>query len=279
MQGRDDFPEAFRLQAWESNVSVLHHRAGSGEIALELPRHVVGLSLGRPHRVDFRVDGRQESWTAQPGDVQVIPAHAPHRARWDDAEFVMVFVEPALIASLGQELWNCSSVALPPRLRARDPLMRHIALTLNAELGAADAESLYIEALTRTLGFHLVREYAEQGAPPTSQSELPGYRLRRVTEYIRAHLREDITLADLADVADLSEYHFARLFKAATGTPPYQYVIAERMKEGRRLLRETNWPIAQVALAVGYESQSRFTTLFKRYAGGTTPGRFRDQHP
>ena len=278
MQGKNGFPEAFSMQTGERNVSVVHHRAGAGEISLELPRHVVGLSLGKPHRVDFRVDGRQESWTAQAGDVQIIPAHAPHRARWDDAEFVMVLVEPALVASLGRELWSSSSVTLPPHLQAHDPLMRQLVLTLNAELGAEHPDSLYVDSLTRTLGFHLVREYARRGGPSEPQSELPGYRLRRVTEYIRAHLREDITLADLAEVANLSEYHFARLFKAATGTPPYQYVIAERMKEGRRLLRETNWPIAQVALAVGYESQSRFTTLFKRHAG-TTPGRYQDQHP
>ena len=103
---------------------------------------------------------------------------------------------------------------------------------------------------------------------------LPPFTLRKVTDHVAKHFDRNLTLADLAEVAGMSTYHFAHLFKEATGQAPYQYVIGQRIEEAKRLLRHTDWPIMQVCLAVGYESQGHFTTLFKRVVG-VTPGQYR----
>jgi AraC family transcriptional regulator len=83
------------------------------------------------------------------------------------------------------------------------------------------------------------------------------------------------TLEQMASVARLSPYHFARGFKAATGLPPHQYVIARRIERAQHLLR-TNGELrlAEVALRVGFSDQSHFSFHFKRIAG-VTPRQFR----
>lgn len=82
------------------------------------------------------------------------------------------------------------------------------------------------------------------------------------------------TLEQMAAVARLSPYHFARQFKAATGLPPHQYLIARRLERGKRLLREGKFPLVQVATRAGFSSHVQFTVHFKRLVG-VTPKRFR----
>jgi AraC family transcriptional regulator len=79
----------------------------------------------------------------------------------------------------------------------------------------------------------------------------------------------------MAAVVNLSPYHFARQFKATTGLPPYQYVIARRIERAQHLLqRDGELGLAEVALRVGFSDQSKFSFHFKRMVG-ITPGQFR----
>jgi AraC family transcriptional regulator len=79
----------------------------------------------------------------------------------------------------------------------------------------------------------------------------------------------------MAAVVHLSPYHFARRFKAATGLPPHQYVIARRIEQAQHLLqRDGELGLAEVALRVGFSDQSKFSFHFKRMVG-ITPGQFR----
>ena len=82
------------------------------------------------------------------------------------------------------------------------------------------------------------------------------------------------TLADLAKIADLSVFHFARVFKRATGSSPYHYVRERRLDLSRQLLADGQLPICELALACGFSNQSHFTSAFSR-AMGMSPGRYR----
>ena len=78
----------------------------------------------------------------------------------------------------------------------------------------------------------------------------------------------------MAAVARLSPYHFARQFKAATGLPPHQYVIARRVERAKQLLQGGDLSLADVAAHAGFSDQSQFSRHFKQVVG-VTPGRFR----
>ena len=97
---------------------------------------------------------------------------------------------------------------------------------------------------------------------------------QRLTGYIEENLNRHITLAELADVAAMSKYHFARCFKLAFGKTPSQYIACRRVERAKVLLRGTSIPLSEVAYACGFASQSHMTTVFKRLAGAT-PGSYR----
>jgi AraC family transcriptional regulator len=101
-------------------------------------------------------------------------------------------------------------------------------------------------------------------------------KLRRVLEFVDANLDQDIGLDDLARIAELSPFHFSRVFKLATGSSPYHYVRDRRLKRSRLLLAEGRLGIAELALACGFANQSHFTAAFTK-AMGVSPGRFRRQ--
>lgn len=103
---------------------------------------------------------------------------------------------------------------------------------------------------------------------------LPWSRLRRVAEHVQTNLTGDLRLPELSAVVHMSPYHFARLFKKATGVSPRQFVIRRRIEAAKILLAARRLPLDEVARAVGFCSQSHFTTSFRRLTG-ITPGHYR----
>jgi AraC family transcriptional regulator len=132
-----------------------------------------------------------------------------------------------------------------------------------------------LEAQTRQL-----RTWLERPASHASRSHLRGglspAALRRVQLFVEANLGRTIHLHDLAARAALSPYHFARAFKTSAGMTPRTYVEHRRIEQAKRLLTESSQPLAQLAVEVGFGTQSRLTSTFKRRTG-FTPGEYRRQ--
>jgi len=114
------------------------------------------------------------------------------------------------------------------------------------------------------------------GAGPALHRIAPR-RLRGVLDYIDANLSGDIELDDLAAVSGSSRFHFSRAFRAATGFPPYRFLILRRVETAKALLRDEALSIAEVAARCGFHSHSQFAAMFRRVTGAT-PGSFRRDH-
>lgn len=97
---------------------------------------------------------------------------------------------------------------------------------------------------------------------------------RHLVDYIEAHLDQPMTLGELALRCNLSEYHFARMFRASFGLPPHQYLLARRLHRACQLLRQGVMPLGEIALLCGFASASHFSNRF-RQAMGATPGEYR----
>jgi AraC family transcriptional regulator len=95
-----------------------------------------------------------------------------------------------------------------------------------------------------------------------------------VVEFIEANLAEEISLARLAKLADLSRYHFAHAFRQTFGVAPHRYHLARRMERATKLLVHSTLPVTQIALRVGFRETSSFTRAYRRYAG-VTPSEYR----
>ena len=129
--------------------------------------------------------------------------------------------------------------------------------------------------MANVLAVHLLRDAsAPRRTARRTDSPLPRGKLRAVVEYIEEHLDTGLTLEQIAAVAHLSPYHFARQFRAVTGMPPHQYVIARRVELAQQLLRDGELTLAEVAAGAGFSDQSHLSHHFRRVVG-VTPGRFR----
>lgn len=101
-------------------------------------------------------------------------------------------------------------------------------------------------------------------------------RLRRVIDFIEANLAQPLTLELLAHVAGLSVFHFARVFRQATGFSPYRYVCERRLLLAQRLLMAQEMPVHDIATACGFPRHANFSAAFAR-ARGMSPSRYRAQ--
>lgn len=133
---------------------------------------------------------------------------------------------------------------------------------------------LIVHSLAQALAVHLVRRYLDPRRGARRGNALQAYKLRRVIEAMNERLADDFSLANLAQLAELSEYHFSRMFKRATGLSPSQYFIRLRMSLARHLLLETDRSIIDIGLEVGYSSPSHFSQVFRREVG-VTPSAYR----
>lgn len=112
-------------------------------------------------------------------------------------------------------------------------------------------------------------------APIEIVGGLPPRRLQRVLEYVKENIEKDLSVAEMAQVVGMSQYYFSKLFKLSTGTTPHQYVMRQRVERAQELLREGNTALVEVATHVGFETQSHFTSVFRRLVG-ITPKKFRE---
>src|SRR5262249_50846367 len=229
---------------------------------------------------ELRFDGVKRHVPPPAGAIILVPAGTPGRVRWNGGfDWLHIYLEPGLVERVATEAFG-----LDPARMTLPPLDGLDLPPLRATMGAVDAEltsggaggSLAAESLANVLSVHLIRQVlAPRPAARGPDGVLPRGRLRAVVEYVEEHLVAGLTLEQLAAVVRLSPYHFARQFKAATGLPPYQYVILRRVERAKQLLQaETGLSLAEVAALAGFSDQSQFSNHFKRLVG-VTPGRFR----
>ncbi len=125
---------------------------------------------------------------------------------------------------------------------------------------------------TTAIALPLVSQYGALSWVARQPSGLAPWQLLRARDYIETHFARDLGLQEIAEVARLSPYHFARAFRQSTGMPPHRYLIAVRIARAKELLESTTLPISAVALAVGYQDQGYFARLFLREVGLTPTG-------
>jgi AraC family transcriptional regulator len=253
--------------AFERNVPALAH-------------HRLVLVTRPPEELDLRYEGVKRHVPTPAGAITLVPAGSPVWARSSGhKDELHIFLEAGLVERVGAEAFGLdpARLTIPPLDCLDVPHLRAAMAAVDAELTAGGAGGpLAAESLANVLAVHLLRHVLAPRQPERGRDgTLPRGRLRAVVAYIEDHLDAGPTLEQLAAVARLSPYHFARQFKGATGLPPHQYVILRRVERAKQLLQAgTDLPLADVAALAGFSDQSQFTHHFKRLVG-VTPGQFR----
>jgi AraC family transcriptional regulator len=266
---------------WKGLQAVRIESPGGEFSAVVTPStHVLGLSVRPPEKLDLRYEGVKRDMPPPAGSIAVVPAGSSVLSRWQGSkDSLLIYLEPSLVMQVAAESFELdpTRTVVPPLDGLNVPELRSAMLAVDAELRAGGVGGpLMVESLANVLAVHLIRHTTgARRLAASADGVLPRRKLHTVVEYIMENLGGSPTLEQMAAVAHLSPYHFARQFKAATGLPPYQYVIARRVERAQHLLRgDGELGLAEVAFRAGFSDQSHFSSHFKRIIG-VTPGRFR----
>jgi AraC family transcriptional regulator len=277
---------AARSRSSEPKVTVTRWRAldqRTREVSAQTPadEHMVAIVL-RNEDVRMTVGGRiVHDGPVTAGMVQVTEPGTQARCLFRGPyDALHLHVPNALIAKLVGE----ASVSEAATLRSgpaltQDPVVERLARALVAadEIGGPCGQ-LYVECISTAIVARLLaspHRTLEGGRPKVA--ELARWRLRRVMEYVEANLAETVSLADLAAAAGLTRMHFAAQFRAATGLPPHEYLLRRRIERAQEMLAEDRESLVEIALSVGFQTQSHFTSVFKRFVG-QPPRAWRQRH-
>jgi len=157
----------------------------------------------------------------------------------------------------------------------QDELINQIGLSVLSEMTSPTAAGrMLVETSSLLLAARLAHSHLETELIRPSRHRLDDGRLGRVLAYVEEHLAEDISVADLANVACLSIFHFTRVFAATMGMPPHRYVSQRRLESAKAMIAAGHASLAEIAHSCLFSSQSSFTRAFGR-ATGMTPAEYR----
>ena len=273
------FSPGVRLSAGGVHVSRGRLEANEG-VEVGSAQLVVAVIESNAFEMEWRPAGYDESrrlWLL-PNSAQIVPAGLPCRSRWCARPTLLAIAfENEFIDQLRSETGVREENDIRARLGVRDPDIDSLVSKLRLELQFGGwSGPLYLQSLGAVLAVHLLRNYAGVRIARDAGGGLGTRRLRRVVEFIEAHLGEEITLADLARVADLSPHHFASAFRTSTGVAPHRYLTERRIARACELLAKSEATVTTVAHALGFASHGHFSESFRRFVG-VTPSQYKAQ--
>lgn len=246
--------------------------------------HIISPALHGEIEVDLFIDGawryrdrmgRNGFNLVRAGEEPRSILHAPQM------RLMHIYLPDALLRrSIEEDLVRgADGFELQPLKMVHDPVVGSIAAAIEAEMTRpAIGSSLMIDGLTLQLASHMVRQWSNRSGISAAcwhaRGGLAPWQLRRCVDFLQAHAAHEVSLETLANLCDLSQFHFARQFKRSTGLPPHAYHLRLRIEQAQALMQDSCLPLADISAACGFASQQHFTTAFKRHLG-TTPAAWR----
>ncbi|MFB0488670.1 AraC family transcriptional regulator [Methylobacterium sp. OAE515] len=157
-----------------------------------------------------------------------------------------------------------------------DKAARNMILMAASTIGRSDRYSTLVRRqLARALAAHVFGTYAlSSSAGERKRGGLAPWQLRRLQQRVESEPAKSLSLQTMAQDCGLSTGHFARVFRSSVGSSPRAWLIKERIKVAKQLMRQSDLSLAEIALACGFSDQSHFTRIFTR-AEQVSPGRWR----
>ena len=247
-----------------------------------LENHCVIVQLGPAVNVTARVGEETFERQLNPGDIIIVPAGLSMQWRQDETAAIQalhLYLHPNFLRTTAESLdFDHNQISIAPQFGIRDEHIHHIAMSLCCEMKEPNVIGRhYADSLAKVLAMQVVRRYSYLKDLHTSRGGMAPRKLRRAIEFINENLDKEqtVALAAVAQAVQMSYFHFSRAFKQSTGVSPNAYMTEQRIERAKKLLAETELPIADIALRTGFASQSHFTTTFRKLVW-TTPKAFRE---
>lgn len=238
-----------------------------GRISLAgAPSNVLMFNISPVQGLRQTREGRSSVSDMLHGEMTLMPQGVPSQWSWNSTcDRLDVIVSPTAFG-------DGSRLDVVDRRVFRDSEMEMICRGLYKKLSLNEAHDwLYFESQLMKLAVLLLHRHstASQAAKALPSSGLTRNQARRVLDYIESNLSRELTLSELAGIAELSLHHFARMFRRTIGVAPYRYVLERRVERAKVMLRSTRASLLNISLSAGFYSQSHFTSTFGRMVGAT----------
>ena len=240
--------------------------------------------LSRPTEVIRKIEGNpKEKTLIGPRRICITPGDTI--ARWEHhghPEILQVYVRYPVYCRAVDEMYGCDGARAPlvPRFAILDPLLEQLCIAIATALrDGTVADGLYTDTMAQMIAVHLARHHSTLSRPlhAVAVKAMPNWKTRRLIDFIEDNLERDLSLEALAGEVGVSPLYLPRSFKAAVGQSPHQYVIRRRIERAKQLLSSGDSPIVDIALSVGFSSQSHLSNWFLRIVG-ISPAEYRRQN-
>jgi AraC family transcriptional regulator len=262
-----------------SGVEVHRYRLGPGrsgkhsysQLMIFLPH------CDEPTRFESEIDGIQFKVQLDNSMVSIVPPGLRGRARrFGPVEITAIFLDPLAMTEIARAATGLDFPEVIPQVGLVDPLIRSIGMRLDAEMAAENpCPQVYAESLAAALGAHIFTKYTKPVSAGMQRLGMNRSQVRRVIDFINENLGKTLPLSELAAIANMSKYHFAKSFRQAMGVAPHQYIVKVRIEKARRLLlTDDTASLAEIARLVGYSNPVFFSAQFLKIVG-VSPSRYR----
>jgi AraC family transcriptional regulator len=227
--------------------------------------------------LQFRINkpAGSEEVVARAGNVCIFPRGFPE-TRFSIAgskfEAIVVELDPARVEALAGR--KAAIGSLTPQIVVEDTVIAALLTNMAAEVAeGCPGGTLYGESVSLSLSSYLLGRFALKRATQQALRKFSQVEARRVTDYIHANLDRALNLTELAELVQLRPRSFFRIFSSTFGTTPHRYIIEQRVDVAKQLIARGH-RLAEMAVKLGFASQSHFASVFRKVAG-MPPGQFR----
>ena len=246
------------------------YQAYAGEYLKEPnSRHVIVQMRDSPWAERRSENGSWVQFPLERGSLAIVPSGpVPEVRLLTPSDMIICALEKSFTGEIALEIDR--QPAYGTNFHIRDKPMEGLVDLMIRESEAPRPCALYSETLAHALAMRfLLRGNSSEHTLNVSVEPLPPRILRRVRDRIEAELDTELSLASLAKEGGYSRAHFLRMFRAATGLTPHQYVLERRLSAAQQLLRQSKMLLVDIALQCGFSSQTHMNDVFRKRLGIT----------